>query len=226
MNLQRLKIITARCFTNAWKGKSALALKKKMAGVLSTEGLHVSTKTPQSQLASCEMRSVWLDWGEWKQHRQPQKSAHPTNPLLTLKFRHLKIKNQPANREVVCTGRVLERSEVCTVAASLRLCGLPVHGPLHGFLPSGEAELALWQDDITGQAWRGPLASETGSIELLTVRVDLRLVLLTHDLQEVTGPQVPHVHPLGCPRCHGRTQSRGLRHGGSHWTHMGHEQSI
>lgn len=38
-----------------------------------------------------------------------------------------------------------------TVAAALGLRGLPVHGPLHGFLPPGEAELALWQDDVTGQ---------------------------------------------------------------------------
>lgn len=61
--------------------------------------------------------------------------------------------------------------------------------------------------------------SPPGSV-FLTVRVDLRLVFLGCDVREVTGAQAPHVHPLRGPRCHGRTQSCGLGHGGSHWTIM------
>lgn len=230
--------------------------KKKKAGVLSTEGLRISAKMPQSQLTSCEMRSVWLDWG------QPLKSTRsPQNPFINSEFLTFKSKKLTCKHTekmfffstfstvipfscfllglMVCgtTGRPyskikvkpgqIERSEVCTVAAARRLCGLPVHGPLHGFLPPGEAELALWQDNITDQAWRDLPASETGLVcEFLTVQVDLRLVRLTCDLGQVTGAQVPHVHPLGCPRCHGRTQSRGLGHGGTHWTDAGHVQSV
>lgn len=62
-----------------------------------------------------------------------------------------------------------------------------------------------------------PTGSPPGAV-LLTVRVDLRLEFLGGDVREVAGAQAPHVHPLCRPRCHGRTQSRGLRHGGSHWT--------
>lgn len=36
-----------------------------------------------------------------------------------------------------------------TVGVAARLCGLPVHGFLHGLLPSSEAELALCEDAHT-----------------------------------------------------------------------------
>lgn len=110
-----------------------------------------------------------------------------------------------------------------TVGVAVGLRGLPVHGSLDGFLPSGEAELALCGGQTEGVRPGGtisasaPTGSPPGSV-LLTVRVDLRLEFLGGDVWEVAGAQAPHVHPLCRPRCHGRTQSRGLRHGGSHWT--------
>lgn len=58
--------------------------------------------------------------------------------------------------------------------------------------------------------------------DFLTVGVDLRFIFLWCDLREVTGVQTPHLHPLCRPRCHGCTQSRGLGHGGPHWTRVRH----
>lgn len=55
-----------------------------------------------------------------------------------------------------------------TVGVAVGLRGLPVHGSLDGFLPSGEAELALCGGQTDGQAGRFNLSSDPPSSRLLS----------------------------------------------------------
>lgn len=111
-----------------------------------------------------------------------------------------------------------------TVGVAGGLRGLPVHGPLHGFLPASKPELTLCVGGGKGGHTR--LVRHGATIQLickkvavpLTLRIDLGLICRGCDVRNAIGAQVPHVHPLGGPRCHGCAQSCGLGHGGFHCT--------
>lgn len=113
-------------------------------------------------------------------------------------------------------------SYALTFGLGRSLRGLPVHGPLHGFLPSSEAGLALCRGGTRAKWDYAAHADKTSTGNrvarpVLTLRIDLRLVRRGHAGWQVGGAQVPHIHPLGGAGCHGGTQSRGLRHDGFHW---------